>query len=128
MDRTSDPGAWSVDTKRSVDTLDTNTATGTIKLSTLDNQFGAEKERIYLIKLDVEGLEVSVLEGAAKVIRRDAPLIMVEVCDRQLRTKGGSEPKLMETIKALGYVKLWTDASRPASSTDMLFGPGPAGK
>jgi len=51
--------------------------TGEIETQTLDKLMGPDK--VDFIKIDAEGMELDVLEGAAALIARDKPLIWVEV-------------------------------------------------
>lgn len=51
--------------------------TGEIETQTLDKLMGDDK--VDFIKIDAEGMELDVLEGAAALIARDRPLIWVEV-------------------------------------------------
>ena len=52
-------------------------ATGGIETRTLDALIG--EDRVDFIKIDAEGMELDVLEGAAALIARDRPVIWVEV-------------------------------------------------
>jgi len=51
---------------------------GKIKCHTIDQLF-LNKENIALIKIDVEGLEIEVLEGAIETIKKHKPVLVVEV-------------------------------------------------
>ena len=57
------------------------------------------------IKVDVEGMEVSVIEGAAETIRRCRPILYVEN-DRPIH-----QLALIATIDALGYRQYWHKAA-----------------
>jgi len=50
---------------------------GEIETQTLDNLMGSDT--VDFIKIDVEGMELDVLEGAAAIIARDKPVIWIEV-------------------------------------------------
>ncbi len=56
-----------------------------------------------LVKLDVEGFEGEVLEGAQETIRRFRPLIYCEFNDIILRDAGSSSAALLEAFASLGY-------------------------
>lgn len=53
-------------------------AEGRVQLETLDSVLYEKNRRIALIKIDVEGLEVDVLQGAVRILSRDMPLLIVE--------------------------------------------------
>jgi len=55
---------------------------GDINVKTLDDLMGDDK--VDFIKIDAEGMELDVLEGAAKIIARDRPVIWVEVLRKNL--------------------------------------------
>lgn len=50
---------------------------GSLEVFPLDDQLGDEK--VDFMKIDVEGMEFEVLEGAARMIERNRPMLMVEV-------------------------------------------------
>lgn len=51
---------------------------GSIDINTLDNVLIGKTNKIDLIKIDVEGMEIEVLKGATEVIKRDHPILYVE--------------------------------------------------
>ena len=53
----------------------------TVRIVTLDEVFGAGAPRVGLVKIDVEGGELDVLEGARDLIERDQPALIIEVND-----------------------------------------------
>lgn len=55
---------------------------GDINVKTLDDLMG--DDRVDFIKIDAEGMELDVLEGAARIIARDRPVIWVEVLRQNL--------------------------------------------
>lgn len=77
----------------------------TIQTITLDTYIKAKNIRhVSLIKIDVEGVEMSVLKGGNKLLQsKNAPDLIVEVFDIQLRRAGSSEEKLLSYLKRLGY-------------------------
>jgi FkbM family methyltransferase len=66
-----------------------------VEVTTLDAT--AADRRISCIKIDTEGAEVSVLKGAAEVIRRWRPVIIVECAN------DGNYSQLETYLEALGY-------------------------
>jgi FkbM family methyltransferase len=63
----------------------------------------ADRRPVGLIKIDVQGAELRVLEGAARVIAEDRPAIFMEVDDPSLRRLGTSAGELMAALAAMGY-------------------------
>ena len=59
--------------------------------------------RVDFIKLDVEGAEYKVLQGAEATIRRFRPLIFMEVFRDWMRPFGHDLPDLARALEALGY-------------------------
>lgn len=85
---------------------DTN-ATVEIKVRTVlvDQCLGPDvKERVKLVKVDVEGAELLALEGMRDLLSRDnGPDVMCEVTDRFLQNFGGSEHLLLRWMRERGY-------------------------
>jgi FkbM family methyltransferase len=69
-----------------------------VRLITVD---GLELPRCRLIKIDVEGMELDVLEGAARTIQRLKPVLYVENDRRK------NSPALIRRLFALGYRCYW---------------------
>jgi FkbM family methyltransferase len=59
--------------------------------------------RVDAIKIDVEGAEYLVLQGARQTLNRFHPMLLLEVVDRQLRAMGTSAAELREFLRANGY-------------------------
>jgi FkbM family methyltransferase len=82
------------------------TSTVAVRVGTLDNWLAEEKiDRIDLIKLDVEGAELSVLKGARELLARTRPVLLIEIA--QIRTAGwGYEAvEIVRFLENIGY--LW---------------------
>ncbi len=75
-----------------------------VSLRRLDDLIDEEKlNRVDVIKLDVEGTEFKVLEGAQHILNTFSPLLLIELSDAALRNQGSSTSKLLALIKSLGY-------------------------
>jgi FkbM family methyltransferase len=59
--------------------------------------------RVDAIKIDVEGAEYLVLEGARQTLDRFRPMVLVEIVERQLRGMGTSSAELRAWLRAHGY-------------------------
>jgi FkbM family methyltransferase len=58
---------------------------------------------VSLIKIDVQGAEVLVLNGATETLARFRPALFIEVDDGALRAQGSSARDLMTSLAAAGY-------------------------
>jgi len=77
-----------------------------VKMVTLDKAF--ESKKVGLIKMDVEGFEAEVLKGAIKILKRDKPVLLVEILS-------GAQGGAAKILSDLGYV------SRPLFRGDHVF-------
>jgi hypothetical protein len=75
----------------------------------------AHLTRVDFMKIDVEGAELFTLEGAASVVERHRPTMLVEI-DRGLCSKLGYTPEqTWEFLKPFGY-RIWEIGQSPESS------------
>jgi len=51
---------------------------GTIEINSLDNILGSKVNSVDMIKIDVEGMEIEVLEGAKNILKKFKPIIYIE--------------------------------------------------
>jgi FkbM family methyltransferase len=56
-----------------------------------------------LIKLDVEGAELAVLQGARDLISKTLPLLLVEMEEKNLRAAGASREAIRQFLSPYGY-------------------------
>lgn len=71
----------------------------TVPTISIDNLVKNKKlDRLDLIKIDVEGTEASVIQGARETIKKFHPIIMCEICD-----DSNSSQKTIDLIKSFGY-------------------------
>jgi len=59
-----------------------------------------------VIKLDVEGAERSVLDGASEVLAEYRPIVFMEVNDQVLRSRGSSSSHVWERMTSFGYKRV----------------------
>jgi FkbM family methyltransferase len=92
-----------------------------IALDTLDAQLGAERPA--LIKIDVEGAELRVIEGAQATLRRsDAPPVILEVSEWGLMRLGASKDRLFQAMADLGYqAEIVSPVRRSNSSKTAIY-------
>lgn len=60
-------------------------------------------ERCDLIKIDVEGVEMDVLQGARKTIEQNQPVIVIELIESQLNRYNSSKDEVLYFLRNMGY-------------------------
>ncbi|WP_421659092.1 FkbM family methyltransferase [Leptothermofonsia sp. ETS-13] len=79
-----------------------------VPVKRLDNVIEtANIQAIDVIKIDIEGAEFSVLQGAQNLLKQHHPLLLLEVFDEALQRQGSSAETLMSFLRSQGY-KLFT--------------------
>ena len=87
----------------------------TVKVETVDNY---DYEDVDLIKIDVEGHEQFVIEGATKVINKNKPVLIVEIEQRHIKANINS---VFERIMNLNYSGFFLNNGQLTSVTDFSF-------
>jgi FkbM family methyltransferase len=83
----------------------------TVEAITLDGwQRDSGKGRIGFIKIDVEGAELLVLKGGTDLIKRDRPIIFMEIVTSCCARYGYEPDRLFELFSELGYGAYTVDA------------------
>lgn len=72
-----------------------------VDVVSLDEYFAARTGRISALKIDVEGHEFAVLQGAQNILKQDAPLLVFECEQRHLSDISVAE--ILAWLEALGY-------------------------
>jgi FkbM family methyltransferase len=72
---------------------------------------------VKVIKIDVQGYESNVINGALKTIEKHRPYIFIEIEEICLNKFGSSEKELIEIIENLGYVVKRFHVGIPYSSS-----------
>jgi len=71
-----------------------------VSVETLDKVVAnLDLSRVDFIKIDVEGAEASVIDGARTVLTKMRPMILLEVNDSALRAQGSSAEVLLDTLR-----------------------------
>jgi FkbM family methyltransferase len=70
-----------------------------VKTQRLDDLQCVNDQRVGLIKIDTEGVEIEVLKGARKTISRDKPVIIME----DWFSKNGQKSESVQLLEGLGY-------------------------
>lgn len=74
-----------------------------VPVRALDSFFAPDAGRIAVIKIDVEGAELLVLQGAARTIEHHRPLIVCELLDEHLARLDGSATAILDLLTRAGY-------------------------
>lgn len=74
-----------------------------IPLCTLDSLRDGRSFRPDVLKIDVEGYEIPVLQGAARILREDRPILFLEVHPLRIQQLGGSLGELGSLLGGHGY-------------------------
>ncbi len=76
----------------------------TVECTTLDEYVRVHKvKQIDVVKIDTEGHETSVLQGAQDTLKKFKPLLLIEVRGKMLEEIGSSRDKFFQQMKDLGY-------------------------
>jgi len=74
-----------------------------VKLTTLDSLVN-DKINIHFIKIDVQGSEVKLLNGAKNLINRCKPIMFIEIEEPWLSKAGTSSEELRNKLIGMGYI------------------------
>lgn len=72
-----------------------------VPVLTLDNYFASQTQHIGALKIDVEGHELKVIQGAVGLIRQHAPTIVLECENRHLSS--GTVNDVIDFVRSLDY-------------------------
>jgi FkbM family methyltransferase len=76
-------------------------------------------ERLDLVKVDIEGAEVSLLAGAAKTLESFRPVLMLELEDRHLARFGARVADVVDDLAGLDYLpRTWHGRWLPRRADD----------
>lgn len=79
-------------------------STATVETISLDNFVEAQSlSKVDFIKIDAEGSEALILEGAQKTLRDYRPCLLFEFLPASLKKQGREPSTLLESLKALNY-------------------------
>ena len=97
-----------------------DTYTEMIRVTTLDALL--DKERFSFLKLDVEGGEWAVLQGAAKHLEHDRPIVLVELIESFQARAGSSCQIIVDHLQQLHY-SAWLITSSLEGQPDIKIEP-----
>lgn len=88
---------------------------------TLDDALRTRSKPVRVMKVDVEGFELSVVRGAGEIIRRDRPAVCFEFAPENMTRKGSDPVELVQTFLDAGYEFTFHDRPAPAGLTAAMF-------
>ena len=74
-----------------------------VKSITLDDYFKNKKIKPDIIKIDVEGAEMQVRKGARNILKKDSPLLFIEIHSEGLPLLHSSIEEVLSFLIDLGY-------------------------
>lgn len=83
----------------------------TVPITRLDTYADEHMLRVDMVKLDIEGGELSALRGAVETLRRDRPVILYEAEDQRTRQWNYAASEIVEYLRELGYDSMTVDRS-----------------
>lgn len=89
-----------------------------IKSKKIDSYFS--KDKISLLKLDVDGHEMSILEGGKNLLKEQHPLIFIEFAPKVMADIGSAPQDITNFLRDLGYdqIKIWDNQSQFIAKTN----------
>ncbi|MFM8879846.1 MAG: FkbM family methyltransferase, partial [Verrucomicrobiota bacterium] len=72
---------------------------------TLDTELA--RTPVALMKIDCEGYELKILHGAREILRRDRPVLLIEVHPQFLPQFGGSVRQVVEFLSPMYDLEAW---------------------
>ena len=72
-----------------------------------------------LIKIDIEGFERDVFEGATETLTGASIPVCLEIHNRYIRDAGGDPAQLLEKLRQMGYTR-WTAGGRTITAEEIL--------
>ncbi len=76
-----------------------------VPVETIDDLF--KNDRIDVLKIDVEGFELEVLKGGIDVLKKQQPVLIIEVSEQRENIAGVSPKEIADFVRTLGNYKLY---------------------
>lgn len=97
-----DSGGASSFSKEHGETINKDTY-ATTKITVVTKALDSYKLKPAMIKIDVEGFEMKVIQGARKTLAKHKPTLIMELEDKFLKEAGSSSKELLALLSSLGY-------------------------
>jgi FkbM family methyltransferase len=92
----------------------------TWRLDDLHEHFG-ESRKVAIVKIDVEGMELSVLESGERMIARDRPILYIEISVEQLQRYAVNASQIGAFLARYGYRLFRNVGDRNSRSDDFIM-------
>jgi FkbM family methyltransferase len=79
-----------------------------------------ELSRLDVIKIDVDGYDYKVLQGATRLIKQFKPLIFIELCEYTLNAQRDSIRDIFKLMSDLGYIASYEDGRAIRNTEEIL--------
>lgn len=94
-------------------------AGSSIKTAPLDSFIGS-LDRCDFIKVDIEGWELKMLNGATELIKRFRPSILMEINSAALAAQGASPKAVFDKLDSIGYAYRVVDGAEGSGQYEIL--------
>jgi FkbM family methyltransferase len=76
--------------------------------------------KLDIIKIDVDGYDFKVLEGATGLLQKFKPLVLIELCEHTLKAQGDSIRDIFGLLNKIGYEATYEDGRPIRDSEEVL--------
>ena len=94
-----------------------------LKLVKGDTHLILNKTKVKLVKIDVEGFELNTLLGMSDTLKRDQPMIIIELIEAQLNRAGASTEAIFNLLTDIGYRAYGVSLERSGRSKKLKLTP-----
>lgn len=77
-------------------------------------------DRVDLLKIDVDGYDFKVLEGATELLRKFKPCVLIELGEHTLNAQGDSVRDIFGLLRSLGYSGTYDNGAPIESAEEIL--------
>ncbi len=89
-----------------------------VPMDKLDDIF--ENDKIDLIKIDVEGFELEVLKGGIELLKKQLPILIIEVSEQRENEAGVTPKEIANFVRSLGNYKLYKQKGTKERRSDLM--------
>ncbi len=90
-----------------------------VPVDTIDFLF--KNDQIDLIKIDVEGFELEVLKGGIDLLKKQRPVLIIEVSEQRENTVGTSPKEIADFVRLLGSYELYKQRGTKERRSELVL-------